>query len=88
MKVDAWFVGIVDLLNVDKMNLIEKLDDLLAEAYMKGPASFIVMNDYTSYNLMREMIDGDPPFTMHLAKYENLEVLISQTLADNEFRIG
>lgn len=70
------------------MNLIEKLDDLLAEAYMKGPVSFIVMNDYTSYNLMREMIGGDPPYTMNLHRYEDLEVLISASLKDYEFRIG
>lgn len=70
------------------MELFEKLDDLLAEAYMKGPVSFIVMNDYTSFNLMREMIGTDPLSTMNLSRYEDLDVLISESLKDNEFRIG
>lgn len=69
------------------MNLIEKLDDLLAEAYIKGPVSFIVMNNITSKIIIEEMIEL-PFSTIILSRYDDLEVLISESLANYEFRIG
>lgn len=72
---------------MDKMNLIEKLDDLLAEAYIKGPVSFIVMNNITSKIIIEEMIEL-PFSTIILSRYDDLEVLISESLANYEFRIG
>lgn len=72
---------------MDNMSLIEQLDNKLKEAYMKGCASFIVMNGITSKMVIEEMIEL--PFSiMVLTKYEDLDVLISESLKDGEFRIG
>lgn len=69
------------------MSVIEQLDNKLREAYMKGPMSFIVMNNITSKMVIGEMVEL-PFSTIVLTKYEDLEVLISESLKDGEFRIG
>lgn len=75
------------------MSVTEQLHYKLKEAYMKGPASFIVMNEVTSKRLVEELIfiapiNIIPAKFMSLAKYEDLDILISESLNDNEFRIG
>lgn len=70
------------------MELVEILKYKLQEAYMRGPVSFIVMNTFTAHTLMGEIIGINPPSTMKLSKYEDLEVLISESLNNYEFRLG
>lgn len=70
------------------MRILKKLHNTLAKAYMKGPVSFIVMNNYTAYNLMKEIIGCDLPYTVKLHSVENLEVLLSESLINYEFRTG
>lgn len=54
---------------------------------MFGNKSFIVMNAATSYAIINETAPNIFNSTT-LARYENMEVLISESLQDNEFRIG
>lgn len=75
------------------MSVTEQLNYKLKEAYMKGSAFFIVMNKITSQRLIKELISIAPiniipAKFMNLAKYEDLDILISESLKDNEFRIG
>jgi hypothetical protein len=70
------------------MNIIEQLDNKLRKAYMKGPVSFIVMNNATSKMLMEEMMKIICNPFMTLSRYEDLEILISESLNNYEFRFG
>jgi len=85
MKAGVWFVEIVGAHIVD--NVLDILDNELRDAFMFGNKLFIVMNAATSYAIINETAPNIFNSTT-LARYENMEVLISESLQDNEFRIG
>ncbi len=67
------------------MNLHEKLEQILHEKYTKSGVEFIVMNENTAKNLVKD-VSG-----MNIGvfnKYKGIDVLISETLQDGEFKIG
>ena len=81
------FVEIVDPQNVANMSIVQIINDRLAEAYKKGPQSFLVMNQFTANELMQEVCGCSTSSTI-LTQFDDLEVLISESLKDHEIRIG
>ena len=69
------------------MSIVQIIDDKLAEAYKKGPQSFLVMNQFTANELLQEMC-GCSISSTTLTQFDDLEVLISESLKNYEIRVG
>lgn len=71
------------------MNNIEFiLQNKINDALMKHPISFIVMNK-KSHDLLIQTINNIWTNTIDkITKYQGLDVLISEDVNDNEFKIG
>lgn len=67
------------------MTIEQKLQEELREALMKRPVSFLVMNHKTMKELLNHSFLID---TVRLKYYHGYEVLVSEDLLDNEFKIG
>ena len=53
------------------------------------PATFIVMNQKTRNNLITHILKNvDPSWNLGSFKYRGLDVLISDYVKDNEFKVG
>ena len=70
------------------MSTVDLSELALQMAYMQGPKSFIVMNNFTSQQLIKELVGLRNVTFVTITTYEDLEVLISESLKDYEFRIG
>lgn len=69
--------------------MIQKLlNDVIIKKSMKGVIEFIVMNSVTATALLKELCIGIEEDGTRLNSYKNYEILISNTLKDNEFRVG
>ena len=77
----------MDPQNVVNMSILQIINDRLAEAYKKGPQSFLVMNQFTANELMQEMC-GCSILSTILKQFDDLEVLISESLKNYEIRVG
>lgn len=71
------------------MNNIELiLQSEIRAALTKAPISFVVMNK-TTHDLLIQTINNIWTNTIDkITKYQGLDVLISEDVNDNEFRIG
>jgi hypothetical protein len=69
--------------------MIQKLlNDAIINKSMKGVVEFIVMNSATATALLKELCIGIEEEGTRLNSYKSYEILISNTLKDNEFRVG
>lgn len=85
MNQDALYVKTVVQVSVDNMIIEQKLQEELREALMKRPVSFLVMN----YRTMKKLLSHSFLInTGRLKYYYDYQVLISEDLLDNEFKIG
>jgi len=69
--------------------MIQKLlNEAIISKSMKGVVEFIVMNSTTATVLLQELCIGIEEDGTRLSSYKHYEILISNTLKDNEFRVG
>ena len=87
MKRVVRYAKIVVIVNVVNM-IQELLNKAVCTKSMKGVVEFVVMNSTTATNLLKELCVGIEEEGTRLKSYKNYEILISNTLKDNEFRIG
>ena len=70
------------------MNNIELiLQNKINDALMKRPISFVVMNKKT-HDLLIQTVNIWISTIDKLTKYQGLDILISEDVNDNEFKIG
>ena len=69
------------------MNNIELLQNEIKDALTKRPISFVVMNK-KSHDLLIQIINNICTNTINkITKYQGLDVLVSEDVNDNQFRI-
>lgn len=70
------------------MNIETKLQNEIKDVLMVHPISFIVMNETTHKLLIDEISDTWFHSIDKLTKYMSCDILISEDVNDNEFKIG